>query len=547
MKKLPNENSSKKKIDQEFGNNQKELKVSHWIIIFSSIMGIGLFLRIYYLPTEVPITLDGLLFFWYANDIALLGSLPLDYTPANNGWPIFLSFFFSFLDSNNFMDFMVLQRLVTVVLSTLTIIPIYFLCRKFFSEKFALVGAAIFAFEPRIIQNSTLGVTEPLFVLLIATSIVCFLNKQKQWIFLSFPLVALASIVRSEGIVLIIPYSILYIIRFRNSKKTIIEIPILVLIFMLVILSISVYKIDVTGEDAIFSRIPNVFESKYNSENNSSVENFKNAQITEPIKNIFMMVGWASIPIFIFLIPYGIYKIFRNREIKNVSVITILFFISIPAIYAVSFLPDTKYLYVLFPLLCLISVFSVKKFASFFSNENLGLIVLASLILVSSITFLEVKKTDTFHENEALQIAEIVSKQTKKINQYTMESGYLPIIGMKELEEFPITRNEFINKNDNMKHCYNIHSCKYIISVKTDSIVEFLKNAEKQEITHLIIDNREQRRAQFVKEIFQNENEFPYLTKIYDSKENGFSYQVKIFEIDFEKFNKFYQINFNEK
>lgn len=538
MKKLPNENSPKKKIDEEFRNEQKELKRSHLIIIFSSIVVIGLFLRIYYLPVEVPITLDGLLFFWYANDIALSGSLPLDYTPANNGWPIFLSFFFHIFDSNNFMDYMILQRLITSILSILTIIPIYFLCRKFFSEKFALVGAAIFAFEPRIIQNSVLGVTEPLFIFLISVSIVCFLNKQKQWIFLSFPLVALASIVRSEGIILIIPYSILYIIRFRNSKKTIIEIPILILIFILVILPISMYKIDVTGEDTIFSRAVGVFESKNITINDNSLGNIKNSHTLEEIKNAFMMIGWASIPIFIFLIPYGIYKIFRDRRMENISVITILFFISIPAIYAVSFLPDTKYLYVLFPLLCLISVFSVKKFGSFFPNKNLGLIVLVSLIVISSITFLEIKKIDVFHENEALHIAEIVSKQTKKINQYTTESGYLPIIGMNELKEFPITRNEFIEKNDDMKHCYNIHSCEYIIPVKTDSIVEFLKNAEKQGITHLIIDDREQRRTQFVKEIFQNENEFPYLTKIYDSKENGFLYQVKIFKIDFKNFNE---------
>jgi len=177
VKKLSNENNSKKKIEQNFENNHKELTRLHLISIFSVIILIGLILRIHYLPFEVPITLDGLLFFWYANDISLLGSLPLDYTPANNGWPIFLSFFFHMFDSNNFMDYMALQRLVTVTLSILTIIPLYFLCRKFFSEKFALVGIAIFAFEPRIIQNSVFGVTEPLFILLVTTSIVCFLTR----------------------------------------------------------------------------------------------------------------------------------------------------------------------------------------------------------------------------------------------------------------------------------------------------------------------------------------------------------------------------------
>lgn len=530
MKKLPNENSSKKKIEQEFGNNQKELKASHWIIIFSSIMGIGLFLRIYYLPFDIPITLDALVYFWYANDIVLLGSLPLDYTPANNGWPIFLSFFFLLLDSNNFMDYMLLQRLVTVALSILTIIPVYILCRKFFSEKFALIGAAIFAFEPRITLNSTFGVTEPFFIILVTTAIVCFLNKQKSIIFLSFPLIALATIVRSEGIVLIIPLFILYIIKFRKSKKIIYETPLLILVFILIIIPIVIYKIDVTGNDLIFSRIPTV-----DLDENESIEIQGNPQIFTEIENIFMMVGRILFPIFIFFIPYGIFRIFKERKIENVSIITILFFMSLPAIYTSSFLPETKYWYILYPILCVISIFSVKKFTSFFSNKNLILITLIGLVLIASISFLEIKKIDRIHESEALEIAGIISEQTYKINQFPLESGYLPIIGMQELEEFPITTNEFVGKN--AKYCQNIHNCEYIIEVETNNIVEFLKNAERQGITHLIIDDREQRRAQFVKEIFQNENEFPYLTKIYDSKENRFSYQVKIFEIDFKKFN----------
>ena len=540
MKKLSKENSTKKKIEQNVENDQKELTRLHLITVFSSIVLIGLILRMYYLPIEIPITLDGLLYFWYANDIALLGSLPLDYSPANNGWPIFLSFFFQMFDSGNFMDYMILQRLVTVTLSILTIIPLYFLCRKFFSEKFALIGSAIFAFEPRIIQNSVLGITEPLFILLVTTSIVCFLNKQKQVIFLSYPLIAFATIVRSEAIVLLIPFSVLYIIRFRSSKKIIYEIPLLILVFMLIITPISIYRIDVSGSDTIFSRIPNVLESKQISNNNDSLENLKNSQLLEKMKNVFTMVGWASIPIFVFLVPYGIFKIFKERKTKNVSLITILFFMSIPAIYAVSFLPDTRYFYVLYPILCLISIFSVKKFVSLFSNKNLVLVTLVSLILITSVSFLEIKKMDISHENEALEIAGIISEQTKKINQFTMESGYLPIIGMKELEEFPVLRNEFVEKNQDMKHCFNIHTCEYIIPVKTDSIIEFLKNSEEKGITHLIIDNKEQRRAKFVSDVFQNENKFSYLTKIYDFKEDGFSYKVKIFRIDFEKFNELY-------
>jgi hypothetical protein len=37
-------------------------------------------------------------------------------------------------------------------------------------------------------------------------------------------------------------------------------------------------------------------------------------------------------------------------------------------------------------------------------------------------------------------------------------------------------------------------------------------------------------------EIFHNENEFPFLIKIFDSKNEGYDYHVKIFEINYNLF-----------
>ena len=36
--------------------------------------------------------------------------------------------------------------------------------------------------------------------------------------------------------------------------------------------------------------------------------------------------------------------------------------------------------------------------------------------------------------------------------------------------------------------------------------------------------------------IFFNENEFPYLEKVYDSKEKGYDYHVKLFKINYKEF-----------
>ena len=39
----------------------------------------------------------------------------------------------------------------------------------------------------------------------------------------------------------------------------------------------------------------------------------------------------------------------------------------------------------------------------------------------------------------------------------------------------------------------------------------------------------------FLKDVFNNEKNFPYLIKEYDSKDRGLNYHVKIFKIDYEK------------
>ena len=65
---------------------------------------------------------------------------------------------------------------------------------------------------------------------------------------------------------------------------------------------------------------------------------------------------------------------------------------------------------------------------------------------------------------------------------------------------------------------------------------EFIDYGKKEGLTHLIADENENR-PKFLKDVFYNEEKFPYLTKIYDSSEHGYDYHLKIFKIDYEKFD----------
>ena len=79
-------------------NLQFEFKRKNVIFYLSIIITASFVLRLFLIPYEIPLTFDALLYFWYANDTSILGTLPADYTLANNGWSIFLSIFFTFID-----------------------------------------------------------------------------------------------------------------------------------------------------------------------------------------------------------------------------------------------------------------------------------------------------------------------------------------------------------------------------------------------------------------------------------------------------------------
>ena len=69
-----------------------------------------------------------------------------DYSPMSSktlGWTIFLSPFLNLVDSENFIDYANMARVVSVGVSIVSIFMMYVLARKFFPEKYSLVAACL--------------------------------------------------------------------------------------------------------------------------------------------------------------------------------------------------------------------------------------------------------------------------------------------------------------------------------------------------------------------------------------------------------------------
>ena len=120
------------------------------------------------------------------------------------GWPIFMSPFFNLVDSNNFLDYVNIARVLGLALSTITIIPMYLLSRKFFDVKYSLCATGLFAFEPHLNYLSGHGMTEPLYILVLIVSFYFILHKNSNYSYLSFLTIGLLWWVKWQGIIMLL-------------------------------------------------------------------------------------------------------------------------------------------------------------------------------------------------------------------------------------------------------------------------------------------------------------------------------------------------------
>jgi hypothetical protein len=432
------------------------------------------------------------------------------------------------------LDYIDLQRYLTIIISVATIIPVFILCRKFCGNELSLLGASLFVFQPRIIENSLSGLTDPLFILLELTCLVLFLQNDFKFKYLSFAFLALACLVRYEGVVLIIPLSILFLRINKIDKKNISRYFIAISIFLLVLLPMIFVRMDTMGYDGVTSHSIAAV---------SSIG--KNSTMYLGIVTFIKSAAFAVFPIFFVLLPLGFFGFFRKRNFDKYTILLFMIFMLIPLIYASTRgMSEPRYLLTLFPIFSLISVYTVKEITKKFNKAKLISILFVTAILLSSVVYFDYNKIDYEHEQEAYEIALEVSHITSIINEYEPESHYIhnQIAAASNSQTFPVLSSLIEPKIILVRGASgNAWPCPSDICPKINSLTDFLIYGRDNGLEHLAVDNS-QERPQFIKNVFLHEEEYLFLNKIYDSKEHGYDYHLKIFKIDYEKFES---IEFN--
>lgn len=523
-------------------------------VFFLIIIGsLGAMVRLSYFPFGIPLTLDGLNYFSYAYEMSQTGYFPVVVYPnnfPNNGWPSFLSLVFSIFYSENLLDYMVIQRSLTIAISVLTMIPVYLLCSRFFEKSYALIGATLFVLDPRIILNSVSGISEPVFIILFTIALFLFCSTNKKNIYTSFGIAALFALVRFEGLLLIIPFSIIFFLRFKKERNVLFRYFLAVGIFILVLFPMALIRIDTMGHDGLISHlwggfsfvsthvIQNIPEDDDPPITDVPEQNTIIAFFWKGIFNLIKFGGWVSFPLFFLFLPIGFFMVLKNRNYKKITIVLVTIFLLIPAFYGYGRnFQETRYLYVLIPILCILSLYSIKMIIDKFKNSNIILPSLVVVILLVSLVFLDYKRVDYELELEEYEIAKYIVQNTKGIDS----SSYL-------VGRF-IHAAELIEKGSIVNSDISVEISKSS-PLGFSSLEEFISASEKNGLTHLVLDGQQQNQGfgttgpyvaksstnYFLNDVFFNDKKYPYLIKEFDSSDHGYKYHVKIYRIDYKEF-----------
>jgi 4-amino-4-deoxy-L-arabinose transferase-like glycosyltransferase len=526
-------------LNQDNSKRSKQNILSYfnniWVIL-AVICTVGFLLRVIWVQHELPLTADSSGYFWYAIETSITGSFPnaecgWRCTFPNTGWSSFVSVFFMIFSFDNYLDYMNLQKYLGVIISVITIIPMYYLSKVFIEKKYAMIATILFTLNPRIIENSILGITEPMYILSIVLMLYTFFQHGKNYAYITFGIIGIISIIRYEGLLLFLPISLLYFYRFKFSKKIILKYFIAVTVFLLIIISWGTMKIDLTGSDGIISHVSNgpIYYSdiiKNNQNPNEVIIDFLKNGITNMVK----FLGLVTLPLLTFLIPLGIYTMISKRKLSEFLILfSIVIVLLIPAFYAYSRdFQEMKYLLVIFPIFCIFSSFFIKNITEKIKYKKSFLILFIGIIIFSTIGFIEYKNVDNVNQVEIYEFSKVVYS-TVSITNYFAHAEYLDSMRIESSEEFPILRKDLPT---GIPILYTDYSIKY------ENIEEFIEKNKINGLTHIIVDKGNSRTGIF-NDIFLNGEKYVYLIKTFDTFDNGYKdYHAKIFEINYNEFYK---------
>ena len=488
------------------------------------------------------------------------------------GWSIFISPFFHMTDSNNFLEYVNIARGLGLAISIITIIPMYVLSRKFFDAKYSLCAVGLFAFEPHLNHVSGLGYTEPLYILATILSLYFILNKNSNYSYLSFLTIGLLWWVRWNGIVMLLIASIIFFTNFKKTPKLFLKYFACLAICLIVVSPMLIERNGQFGSPLFFSQNEHMFTGEYATimaENMMGVEysafdyvddhgfgKFIEKFVFLGIYNLLFTLFKMSLPYLIFFLPFGILFSLRSfdQEKKYIRSNWILILISLGAfIFYFAIMPEKRLIYHVYPFLIILAAISLQRLVeyglpTFSFNEKQKKIclvgIMCTVLLLSSLYTLRYEVPDPILSNEEILFAETLEN---KFDGKILDAGYTlkGLYYVHVMDPDGVFKNYKITQNPGAYYMFEFNSENVNLMptmLYAKSLEDFIEVSYEYELNYISINKKDVILFYpYLDEIYENEDKFPYLTKVFDTENEGFEkLKAKVFEIDYKKF---YQLN----
>ena len=538
-----------------------QLSRSNVVLYLILIVIISLGLKLYLVDFSLPVNSDNLSY--VLNGIAHSNG-DFDHSPSRSiGWSLFLSPFFSLMNSNDFLDYSNVAKIISIGVSTTTIFLIYKVGRKFFDERYSLVAACLFAFLPQLNYNSVMALSEPLFIFSILASFYFLLNDKSKFIIPALAFVGFSYWIRLNGIIFFLIISLTYILTFKKSRIFLRNYGIGLVIFLIIISPILLQKYEQFGDPFYSSYQDKMFSNNYeelisnlssNTEasassyiENNGILDFMYTFFIIGIFNSMIMLSKLSFPYIFILIPFGILFSFRAFDQKSqytkanwIFILSSILFMS----FILSVVPEKRFLLFLMPFLVLFSVIPIHRVTEYgLSTFSLSrnqknaflVIVIIIVIILSGLFTLRYEKLDPGLENEKMDFAQYALENLhgNTLRDFGGGTDYINsviLLDYNNFQDFKIS--SLADDTERSKLAYQE------IGVSASNIEDLILKGEPLNLNYLISNQHDTFYYPFVDQVYHNEEQYPYLIKIFDSHEHGYEkLKIKVFEIDYEKFN----------
>ena len=518
--------------------------------------------------TEPPISEDT-----YVYILAAFSIINGDFSQPDTkplGWSILLSPFYLFDDSTDLLHYVNIARILSIAISTITILPMYILARRFFDEKYSLVASCLFAFEPHLINNSNLGLSEPLFILAIILTSIFILQKNLSWYFyMSFLLAGITWWIRVNGLITLVILSIIFFIVYKSSSKNFAKYLLCIVIFVLVASPMLIQKYDQFGDPLYFAISDNYFagDQKHFALNTKHIEYSANDYIQDNgiigFLERFGLTGLGNMassllkmlfPYLIILVPFGILFSLRSfaQDKDYIKSIWVLMLITLGSVVIqFSIVSDMRFIYHTFPFLIILSTITIQRVVKYglstfsFSDKqkNFFLIgVICVIIILSGMFMLRVDTQDKILNQERIEFTETL---TKNFGGKVLGVGdSIRLLTYTQLNDSPNLFKEFKTSTYDFvvggQSNIFAHGMERIV-LYAESLDELIQIGKEYDLKYIVINENANTdkiiRYPYLTNLYDEGEKYPFLTKVLDTKEIGFKkFKVKVFEINYDKF-----------